>query len=529
MTHRNTWTVLLLVFVLSLVGLSAADNNKDNGNSGGGLLGSMLGGTIRRGLGLSAGDFAEFTLDHIRIVNARMAAPAISQDGKSGNTDTTFLQVDEILVEYSPLDVLNKRILKRVVIDRPQIWVSQLSRKLEDPNGTKKPAAKDTADKPSKDSGTKLIIQRLELKDVEVYVDTLRTQGLNIPLRFAQKDPIVLEQLSIDDLLHHPGAEKLVTVDADQVMIHSAYGPMAPLISIGKLEIGFTWKGLFNKELESLVLSDPSLYIGDDWFLLLKEFKQNAPETKATPAVAAKKVAEDNFMVKKFRIERLRLTLSSFGVLKMVLPFSFNYDAENIGLDQNGRFFLNSQLKVNETAFQMPEYNLAVDGLDGDIKFNWPPVEGTPDNIVPTLKATTLTMKDLQLTNPWASLTFVTDSTKTLSALNDKPTSKAYLAFGTDFYGGYLKGNIESDFSQKWQANFTGTDVNIQAINAFRSQPIQGVFQLKLDAEGTGGAVDRCDIDLVNARGISMNSHLSGKIRNPRLSRTTNSANTCPN
>ncbi len=514
---RHPKIIWVLIFAFSaLVGsVSAAEPGttgeqaKESENSGGGILGSVLGGTIRRGLGLSSGDFAEFTLNRIRIVNAKMAAPEISKEPKA---NTTFLQVDEILIEYSPLDVMRKKILKRVVIERPQVWVSQLTRKLEDPDNIKKPEIKSQSTKPAEGGSIKLIIQRLEMKDVEVYIDTLRTQGLNIPLRFAQKDPIVFEQLSIDELLNHPGAEKQVTVDADQVMLHSAYGPMAPLISVGKLQVGFTWKGLFNKELESVEFDDPALYIGDDWFMMLNEFKKTTTIANIPPAEAEKKIAEENFMVKKFRIRRLKLSLSSFGVLKLELPFSFNYDANDVGLDQNGRFFLNSKLKINETDFEMPAYNLSVQGLEGDLKFNWPPAAGTQDNIVPTLKAMALKLKDIQITNPWASLTFLTDTNKEPAGISEKQASKAYLGFGTECYGGYLNGYVESDFDRNWEAEFTGKDINIQAINAFRSQPLQGVFQLRIDAHGVAGAVHDCVVNLVNARGIPLVLNFTGKI-----------------
>ncbi len=459
---------------------------------GGGLLSFFMGLPMKKALGLSRGEIAEFTMGRVRIENAAVSSGRKPIKGET-ITDTTFLTVKEVIVEFDAWEILTKRTVKKVVVDRPQIWISQMESGGE---------AAGVSPNEKKDSG--MLIQHLEIRDGLLHLDTLRERGITIPLQFAWGKPLLFKNFYIGDPTQSAEAKEVRAFTIEKVLVQSAFGPLAPLLEIPKIELRFSFDGLYRNQIESLVIEKPLVFVGNDWFMILDEFngqaKKEASMQKKKDAINKKQASKSAapkqpMLLKSFQIRGLSLALSSFGLVELRLPFGFNYDVQNVKLDKNGDFFLSSKLTINERQFSIPHV-MDVTGLDGEMRFNWPPQDGSANNIVPTIKAEKMVFvetparKKIEITKPYLSFTMQRVPKKGAESEAGewaKQNIKAFLKLGMHIdEKGYLDGGVDMDFDGNWKSWLTGSNLNLQVLNAFTAQIISGEFNAQLNASGKG-------------------------------------------
>ncbi len=506
----------------------------------GGLLAFFLGLPMKKALGVSRGDIREFTLQRVRITDAAMSGkPA---DKTSTVPDNTFLTFKEVVVDYDVMEIVQKRMVRSVVVKHPQIWISQIAPASEPskPSDSSSPAPIATPTAPSspqqqplefgqskvrrdtdamlalapaapstpapqktepkkseektaakKEAG--MLVQHLEIHDAVVHLDTLRHRGISVPLSLAREKPIVFENFLVGDPSSSPDADTMRELAVEDILVNSAFGPLAPLLQIDSITVRFSFRGLAERRVESLVIEKPLIFVGNDWFMLLDEFGKATPPSP-TPA-SAENAGSPPFTLGHFQIRHLGLALSSFGLVDMQLPFGFAYDARNVRLDNNGNFFLQSNLSVEEKEFTIPEV-LSVTGLEGDIKFNWPPKDNAKGNIVPTLKAASLAFvetparKRIEISQPWVSFTLQRQGDDNSGLSLSTSDMSAFLNFGATVNQGYLNGGLNTTLDSYWKTWINGARLDLQVLNLFTAQVISGNFDARMEAAGKGMKIE---------------------------------------
>jgi uncharacterized protein YdbL (DUF1318 family) len=471
------------------------ETSRSGTSASGKILAFFLGLPMRKTLGLSRGEFVEFSTQRVHLRNAAMSLVSDSKKGE-GIPDSTFLTVRNVVVDFDAWELLTKRIVKNVSVDGPQIWVSQFAPEASSPE----PPPTKNKDNDSKEKG--VLVRRVEVRNGLLHLDTLRDRGISIPVSFARPEPFVFENFYIGDPSQSEGGNLVRETHTDNILVNSAFGPLAPLMQIKRVTVKFSFAGLAKRRVESVVIEEPKIFVGNDWFMLADEFAKGPESAKGTKAKPAKKqpVAEKSsvkkadlepFTLGSFQIKRLQLAMSSYGITEMELPFGFNYDVANLRMDSGGNFLLSSRLTISDRDFVIPGV-MEVSGLEGDIRFNWPPQEGKQGNIVPTLKAQKLVLvetaarKRIEVTDPFVSFTLQRDSAAGGALDLSSSNMRAFLRLGTHINDGYVQGGVELNFDQDWVAWLRGDRMDLQVLNAFTAQIISGDFNASLDAKGNG-------------------------------------------
>jgi len=489
-----------------------------------GVLADLLGARIKSGLGLISGDFVEFSLRRVRMVNVKMAAPNVTP-----SDENVFLRVREVTVDFSPTDVLLRGRVRRVQIDGPEVWLGEIAR------GT-------AAAEPS-GGGRQLSIGELVVRDITLHIDNLTSTGPSVLLRFATDAPLVIPDVRLGDLANNPQANVPQELRSTSVLLSSGFGPMAPLGTVDTVVLRFTWSGLATGHVAGLELHQPVLFVGEDWFDLIRDLQasESAPGGTVTPAapptttvspaaappttgttvvehppaeavVAAAVEGDAALALDHLSIDGLRLALTSFGIVDVMLPFTFDYAASNVVLDTSGDFLLESTLSVRRTDWSLPARHLYVEGLEGELAFNLPP-EGEHDNVVPTFTAQKLAWNDIRATEPWVSFTIM-PATATTEAEAQASTGVAAVdvKFGAQVGASYLRGWVGSNFALEWRATADVWRTGAGPAEVFARAGLPEVAGLYARASGTSTTIADADVTLVTAANAEVVLEAGGDI-----------------
>lgn len=472
-----------------------------------GLLADLLGERLKSGLGLISGDFAEFSLRRVRMTNVKMVAPNVTP-----TDDHVFLRVREVVVDFSPTDVLLKGTVRRVEIDGPEIWLGEI--------------AGGGATTSTSGKGRQLSIGELVVKDITLHVDNLTSTGPSVLLRFAADEPLVIPDVRLGDLASNPQANVEQELRSQSVMLSSGFGPMAPLGSVKTVILRFTWNGLAAGHVTGLELIEPVIFVGEDWFDLIRDLQATDPTPSttlppSTPPVDHPPAEATEAAVTKgdravgldhLKIDGLKLALTSFGIVDVMLPFTFDYAASNVVLDASGDFLLESTLSVRRTNWQLPEYHLDVQGLQGELSFNLPP-DGANDNVVPTFTASTLSWNDVRASEPWVSITIMP---ATAASAEQEKASTAVAAvdvkFGAQVGASYLQGWIGSNFSLEWRATADVWRTGKGPAEVFARLGLPEVSGMVAKASGTSTKIDDAQMTLVTTQKAEVTLEAGGDI-----------------
>lgn len=449
----------------------------------GGFLADLLGERLKSGLGLISGDFVEFSLRRVRMRNVKMVAPNVKP-----SDEHVFLRVREVAVDFSPMQVLLQGSVRRVEIDGPEVWLGEISGSGSTTSG----------------GGRQLSIGELVVKDITLHVDNLTDRGPSVLLRFAADQPLVVPDVRLGDLANNPQADVPQELRSHSVLVSSGFGPMAPLGTVETVVVRFTWNGLAAGHVAGLELLQPVLFVGEDWFDLIRDLQATDPKPAAEPGdvAAATEAAvtkgDRALALDRLGIDGLELALTSFGIVDFMLPFTFDYSASNVVLDTSGDFLLESTLSVRRTDWALPERHLYVEGLQGELAFNLPP-EGERDNVVPTFTAARLTWQDVRATEPWVSITIMPATAASADqAMTQTGVAAVDVQFGAQLGASYLKGWVGSSFSLDWRATFDVWRTGAGPAEPFARLGLPEVAGLYATASGSSTEVSDAELTLVS-------------------------------
>ena len=367
-----------------------------------------------------------------------------------------WLVVDDARVDFTFGGLLRGRRLARVALERGTLVVdSALRERLSGAKGRPAPRL----------GAAVWSVTMLDIGELGVRLAELGPQIPDVTLEVHTR---------LHDIPLSPqGLARARTPQRIELANFSLYSPLDPfrkVVDIGSMFVEFTMAGVLDRQLSSLLVLSPTIYLGEDliWYM-------HASRGATT--------GEDHgrpWTVRTLRAEFGRLVLTFRGVDRVGLPLGFRTDASNVTLGDLASLRLGAALRVPRQSYDFPGLDLALRGVEGELRFDYPP-GNVQDNVVNTLHVEEIRWREYSVRNNWLAATF------DAKGVNGK--------FGGGAYSGYVNGGATLPFSSGpvtgWIA---ATDLDLAPLGeavAGKYAEITGLADLSATADVLGSRLDR--------------------------------------
>jgi hypothetical protein len=338
----------------------------------------------------------------------------------------TSLVVDDGSTEFTLADLLDRRRIARLRIDRGLLVLDRPLRERMGGGGAGAP----TASRPWS-------VATLDLGRLGIRLSDL---GPQIP------DLTLFIRSRLTDVPLAPGGLAKATnpqrVELSQITLDSPVDPFRPVVHVGSVFIDFTIAELLQRRITSMIVVSPTIFLGEDliWYM------------SATRAEQAAGPAEEPWTTSRLRVELGRLVLTFKGVDRAALPLNFRTDARNVVLGDLASLRLRAALQVPRQSYAFPGFDLDLIDVEGELRFDYPPGE-QQDNVVNTLSVREIRWRDYRINDGWFSATFDEHG------INGK--------LGGGAYAGYVNGGASLPFRAGPMAGWAScTDLDLAPLSA---------------------------------------------------------------
>ncbi len=244
-----------------------------------------------------------------------------------------------------------------------------------------------------------ITLRQLILRDGTLMLDNLGPGLPPVPVSVGAVDPLVFYNLHLGGTKSDALAMQLQTVDLENLVINSPYDPLTPVLKFKKITLKFSWDGIQQQHLDSLVFDSPEVYVGNDLFYFADELSEKTRKTAAKPNLP--------WTVSNFELLGGRLILVSFGRPGFMLPFIFQAKSKGLVLDDF------SSLPFEQIGFEIPPSNLnypkiglRIHNMQGRLYVKLPPDNPNVHNLVPAITIDSAEWKGLKSGKLGVSMTF---------------------------------------------------------------------------------------------------------------------------
>ena len=342
-----------------------------------------------------------------------------------------FFYARSVIVTVSPYGLWRHHIAK-VQVNGGQLFTKALY------------AAMDHAG-PGTGRGLDWTIARLEISRGTVLLDNL-IANTAIPVRLGVRRPIVLTALRLGAPDASPEMTVPRTVEIGAFSIVSPIDPTTPVFFFPLTRVTFTYNEFWHHQIRRIELTRPTMFLGEDLFMLTKEFKaENTPKAAVGPAAP--------WQVDRFAVDYGQLAVNAFGQPVVHFPFYFDTRVDNIRLDQLDQISAKASVPIRNLTIDYPDYKVRIENLYGELYFSWPPSNAQANNVVNTLHIDEISWNGIPAKAVDASVTF--DPNGVYGKLTNATCE-----------GGLLNGNFEFYYTKgfTWNADFFASKVNCQPI-----------------------------------------------------------------
>lgn len=378
--------------------------------------------------------------------------------------ESTWLSVDLIRLGID-FSVLRKdKLISSVQVEGGTLVFGESLRKMFLGNGEAEPA------KPGKEESP-WVIGTLALQNVNVIIDDERPDITDI--RF--KLNTALTQVPLSKAASQVGAQAQ-KIEINDLDIRSPLDPFTKVATIRSLEVEFTLGGLIRREIESINVSSPTIYVGKDLFWYMEDAqKRLGTDTDPNAPPVPPEEKPPDWLVKRFGLEDGRLVLGSGGRARYGIPLTFTSSATDVSLANLASLKAELELVIPEQDYVFADYQLEFKSQQGELRFAYPP-EKHENNLVGTLRLTTIRWRQYQAADAWLSVTFDQQGINGL--------------FGGKVYGGYASGGFSFFFNpdNPWIGWIAGKKIDLKKLtdiiapkNFQMTGPMN--FRLQLDAQ----------------------------------------------
>ncbi len=262
--------------------------------------------------------------------------------------------------------------------------------------------------------------------------------------------------------------EEIQHIEIANLEILSPYDPLAKVLSIRSLSFEFSLAGLLRREIRSVQVTSPSIYVSPDLFWYMedaqKRFGGQAGDSQS---------GQPGWMVKQFTLIGGSLILGSGGRTNYGLPLTFRTSAQDVSLENLASLRAQAVLEIPSQQYKFEQYQLEFTSQAGELRLAYPPNQ---NNLVGTIQLDVIRWRQYRAADAWVSVTF------DQSGING--------SFGGTTYKGYSSGGFSFFFNTEapWIGWVSGKGLDLrQLTNVISPQNFQMTgpldFQLQVDAQ----------------------------------------------
>ncbi|QSR89820.1 hypothetical protein IT6_10090 [Methylacidiphilum caldifontis] len=336
-------------------------------------------------------------------------------------------------IEWDWMELGTKQVIKKIVVDSPEIWTSEWIKFLEDKIGTQENIAPPSPVEFHFILWTfkfNPVVRILELRKAILNIDRLHPQLPPIPLLLGYKEtPLILSNVPLLDIARHN--EILEQATGGNIVLLSPYDPLSKILEIESIKVKFSWSGLVHHRVEEITIVHPTLFIGPDLFWYVDQFRELQRQIKAKGKT--ENILEE-WYIKNLQLRYGKLTITAFGEPSFELPFIFETTAHDFPLNNWKEVSLKNLIRVVPGRVDYPQLGLSMDVAGGEIAFNLPPESQTANNLVHSVRLKEINWKGFSATDGWLSITFQKEA--------------IHGFYGFSLFDGYTHGGFQVEFER---------------------------------------------------------------------------------
>jgi hypothetical protein len=384
--------------------------------------------------------------------------------------DPHFLSLDLVRARFDLDGLIKGRTLKSVALEGGSLILGKSLRAIfatpstADQTTSAPPASSDPAKSADAQSEQPWILGTLDIRRIGIRLEDGRPEisDITFALNTSLKN-IPLSQ-SASNLGWEPQLIEIANLD-----IASPLDPFTKVLTLDSLFIRFTLAGLLRKEIDSLTILAPTVYVGEDLFWYMDDMQKrlgSGGEADSGPG----------WKVRQLIIDYGRLSLGSGGRRQYGLPLGFRTRADDVALDNLAALRLQAVLEVPPQKYVFDSYQLEFTSEKGELRFAYPP-EKNVNNLVGTIRLQGIRWRQYKASDSWVSVTF-----------DEKGINGS---FGGKVYRGDVSGGFSFFFQSDspWIGWVSGRGVSLREFtkvvapqNFQMSGPLD--FRLQMDAQG---------------------------------------------
>jgi hypothetical protein len=390
--------------------------------------------------------------------------------------DPHFLRLDLIRAHFDLDGLINKKTVKSLTLDGGSLLFGKSLRAMfADSTGTDQTAAggQTSAQASSAGAGESVgeawTLGTLDIHRVAIRLEDERPEVSDITFALNTS----LKNVPLSKSATSLGSE-LQLVEIANLDIASPLDPFTKVLTLDSLFLRFTLAGLLRKEIDSLTILGPTIYVGEDLFWYMDDMQKRLGAT-------GKDDSGPGWKVKELIVEYGRLTLGSGGRKQYGLPLGFRTRAADVALDNLAALKLQAVLEIPPQKYVFDSYQLEFTSEQGELRFSYPP-EQNLNNLVGTIRLKAIRWRQYKASQSWISVTF-----------DEKGINGA---FGGKTYRGDVAGGFSFFFQadSPWIGWVSGRNLALRELtNVLAPQNFQmsGPLEFRLQMDAKGPQVDR--------------------------------------
>lgn len=350
------------------------------------------------------------------------------------DAETPMLTLDLARVGFTLAGLLDERRIESLDIEGGRLRVGKDLQSLLATDSEPSPAASDAA-------GESWTIGTLKIAGIRTRLEDDRP-GLT-ELRFTLNTE--MQEVSASGLSGQL-LDEVQSVEFADITLRSPLDRSVKILSLRSVFVRFAIRELARKHLREVVILRPTIFLNRDLFVYMERSTADGPASTEP----AGPTDDSQWSVGQLEVKFGQLVLGSGTNADVGLPLEFETVAQNLALDNLAALELQAVLTVPKQSYDLPDYQLEIKDVQGDLRFAYPPEKGEK-NLVQKLDIAGLRWRQFDAKDAWIAATF------DAHGINGQ--------FGGTSYEGYLNGGFSFFFTpdSPWIGWVAGTGIETEA------------------------------------------------------------------
>ena len=374
-------------------------------------------------------------------------------------SDPPFLRLDLVRARFDLEGLIKNQTVNALTLEGGSLVFGKSLREIFAGPKTPDDSTQTSPSTPSWIAGT------LDIQRIAVRLDDERPEVTDITFALNTS----LKNIPLSKSASSLGSEQQL-VEIANLEILSPLDPFTKVLTLDSIFLRFTLAGLLRREIDSLTILGPNIFVGADLFWYMDDMQ------KRLGTDGDGQDSGPGWMIKTLGIEYGRLTLGSGGRRQYGLPLSFRTTAQDVALDNLAALKLQAVLEIPPQKYVFDSYQLEFTSERGELRFAYPP-EKNVNNLVGTVRLKGIRWRQYKASDSYISVTFDRTGINGL--------------FGGKVYRGETWGGFSFFFSpdSPWIGWLSGSGVSLREVtNIISPQNFQLTgpveFRLQMDAKG---------------------------------------------